>query len=85
MPREMRTHPSALLVRPVGDPIFSEMATTISIEDEAAGPFVVVEQTGRTDIGKIAINADEWPAIRSAIDQMIELCASIEAEAGEQA
>lgn len=50
------------------------MATTVEIIDEAAGEFVVVEQHGRTGIGKIMINPEEWPAIRRAIDRMIREC-----------
>jgi len=65
---------TAMTVAPENEPLFSEMATTVSIEDEAAGEFVVVEQTGRTDIGKICINPEEWPALRAAIDLMIAQC-----------
>ena len=80
MSRPMKTHPLALLVRPIGEGITSEMCTEIKLDDEGAGPFVVVEQTGRTDVGLICISAEEWPAIRAAVDQMIALCAEIDAE-----
>jgi hypothetical protein len=69
---EIQTH--ALIVKPVNEPIYSEMATIIRIDDEADGPYVVVEQHGRTDIGKIAITDEEWPAIQDAIGQMMLLC-----------
>lgn len=72
------THIMALIVKPVDQPIFSEMATIVRIEDEAGGPFVEVEQHGRTDIGKICIDPNEWPALRDAIDKMIAVCAEIE-------
>ena len=36
-----------------------------------------VEQAGRTDVGKIAINPEEWPAIREAIDSMIAQCGDV--------
>jgi len=65
---------TAITVAPENEPVFSEMATTVSIEDEAAGEFVVVEQVGRTDIGKIGIEPEQWPALRAAIDQMIAQC-----------
>lgn len=81
MTREMKTHPAALIVRPTGDGITSEMATTISLEDEGGGPYVIVEQHGRSDLGKVAFERDEWPAIRAAVDQMMGLCDEIEAEA----
>lgn len=69
-----RTRVTRLLVLPAGEPAFSEMATTVSIDDEAGGEFVVVEQEGRTDLGKIAINPEEWPELRAAIDRMIADC-----------
>jgi hypothetical protein len=42
-----------------------------------------VEQSGRTDLGKIAINPGEWPAIRDAIDRMFAVCAEIDASSGD--
>jgi hypothetical protein len=68
---------SALTVKPIDEPIYSERATTVRIDDEAAGPFVVVEQHGRDDIGKITIDIEEWPVLKNAIDRMIELCRTI--------
>ncbi len=65
-----------IAVMPVGQPTFSELTTNVSIDDECAGEFVIVEQSGRTDIGKIAICPDEWPTLRAAIDQMISECRS---------
>jgi hypothetical protein len=80
MNRALKTHPQALLVRPIGEGITSEMCTEVKLDDEGAGPFVVVEQTGAPEIGKVTINPEEWPAIRAAVDHMIALCAEIEAE-----
>lgn len=57
---------------PAGEPIFSERATRISIVDEAAGEFVEVSQESRAGLGKIAIDREEWPTLRAAIDKMIE-------------
>lgn len=75
------TRVTALVVLPVGQPTFSEMATTVEIADEAAGEFVEVKQRGRIDIGKIQINPEEWPALRDAIDRLI---AEIMDERGKQ-
>jgi len=63
-----------LVVLPVGQPTYSEMATTVVIVDEAAGEFVEVVQHWRADPGKIMINPEEWPAIREAIDRLIAEC-----------
>lgn len=54
--------------------MYSEMTTTVEIDDEVGGEFVVVSQEGRDDIGKIAINPEEWPALRAAINRMVKAC-----------
>lgn len=71
MPYETRT--MALLVGPDGAPSYSDMVSTISIAQEGSGEFVEVEQHG-PGVGKIAINPDEWPALRDAIERMIRDC-----------
>lgn len=71
---EYETRTIAINVCPKGQPLFSEMTTEVRIVDQATGEYVEVEQTGSTGLGKIAINSEEWPALRSAIDQMIAEC-----------
>lgn len=68
------TRTTQVAVLPEDQPVFSEMATTVTIVDEAGGEFVEVVQSGRIDLGKIAINPNEWPALREAIDMMIAQC-----------
>ena len=70
-------HQLALIVRPKGEPIHSERATEIKVDDEGAGAYVVVDQHGRADVGRICIDVEEWPALRDAINQQIELCAEL--------
>lgn len=65
---------TSLTVLPVDEPLFSEMATTVTIVDEAGGEFVEVSQSGRADLGKIAINPEEWPELRGAISTLISQC-----------
>jgi hypothetical protein len=62
-------------VLPKGQPIFSEKATTITIVDEAAGPFLEVVQS---ETGKIQIQSDEWPQLRDSIGEMLRVCDEIE-------
>lgn len=69
-----RSRVVALAVQRDGEPMHSEMTTHVRIVDEGGGEIVEVVQHGRTDIGKIQINPDEWPALRDTIDQMIPLC-----------
>jgi len=66
----------AVVVIPNGEPIFGETATTISIEDEAAGEFVSVsQQDGHAKYEKhLLIDPEEWPMIRDSIDMMIGQC-----------
>lgn len=72
MDYEIRT--LSILVVPKDQHTFSEFATEIKIVDEAAGEFLEVSQTGRTDLWKIAINPEEWPTLRDAIDRMVKEC-----------
>ena len=72
MTYEKRT--MSVLIAMAGETIFSEGATTVSIDDETGGEFVVVSQEGTPGYGKIAINPEEWHVIRSVIDDMIKDC-----------
>jgi hypothetical protein len=77
-----------LTVVPDGEPIFSEYATHVEMQDEAAGAFVELVQVGKLDdAGRnvVRINADEWPAIRGAIDQMLDLIGRLDSQAAEVA
>lgn len=65
----------AVIVTPEGESIFCERATTIRIEDESGGEFVVIEQhPDNREAQQIAINPEEWPTIRAAIDDMVAKC-----------
>ena len=74
MASNIRTRVTRLLVVPQGEPMYSEMATTVEVGDEVGGEFVVVSQVGRDDLGKITINPEEWPALRAAINRMVKAC-----------
>ena len=66
------TRTTEVTVLPDTEPLFSESATTVKIVDEASGEFVEVQQSAGS--GCIAINPEEWPALREAIDKMISEC-----------
>ena len=68
------TRATEIAVLPEHEMLTSELTTHVRIVDEGGGEFVEVSQHGRTDIGKIQINPDEWQALRDTIDQMIPLC-----------
>lgn len=65
---------NSVIVLPAGEPIYSEMATTIALEDEAAGLFVVVRQSGKDEAGQISFCHEEWPVIREQIEKMLAVC-----------
>ena len=58
------------------EPVFSEQATHIEIDDEAAGEFIKVSQEGgHTDIAKfVTFDREEWIVVRDAIDCMMNQC-----------
>lgn len=62
-----------LTVLPEGEPLFSDIAHTVTIDDEGAGEYVVVKSLSE-HYGKIAIDVKEWPALKDAIDRMIQEC-----------
>jgi hypothetical protein len=69
------TMTTQLTVMPEGEPIYSPRATTITIEDEAAGEYVKIEQRpDDKEAGAIYISPEDWPELRDAINQMIEAC-----------
>lgn len=51
------------------DTIFSERAFSIEIDDEGGGEFLVIRGFS-LEHGALAIDVDEWPALRDAIDLM---------------
>ena len=71
---EYETRTTSMTIVPKGEPLFSEQATQVTTVDEAGGEFVEVCQSGSIGLGKIAINPEEWPALRDAISLMIENC-----------
>ena len=70
MNAKYETRTITLMVLPVQDRIFSELATTVSIVDEAAGEHVEICQ----NMARIAIDVEEWPTLRDAIDSLIACC-----------
>lgn len=62
-----------IAVMPPGEAIYSERVTEVAVVDEASGEYVEVRQDG-PGLGKIAIDPDEWPVLRDAIDRMIGEC-----------
>jgi hypothetical protein len=69
----MNTITSRITVLPEGEPIFSQLATEISIVDEAAGPFIEMRQFPDDGEEKyLRFDIDEWPYITKAVGKLIQ-------------
>lgn len=64
----------SLMVKPPDEPIYSEMATEITLEDEAAGLFVSIVQHRGDGEQKVSICKEEWPLIRAAVGKLMKRC-----------
>jgi hypothetical protein len=65
-------------VLPEEEPIFSEMAFRLTIDDEGGGEFLVVESESEA-YGKIAISKEDWPILCEAINKMLRDCREVKA------
>jgi hypothetical protein len=77
MSTKYETRPVKWIHGPAGEPTFSEMQKSISIEDEAGGEYIKVE--GNHDdpthaVGSVLIDPDEWPSLKAAIDNAVKQC-----------
>ena len=64
-----------MTILPVGEPIFSDKAILISIEDEAGGEYIQIKQ--QMDIPSdadqtVAFDPEEWEEVKGVIDQMFK-------------
>ena len=61
-----------LTIAPEGEPIFSESATHVEIEDEASGEFIRIRQINdNAQPGEISIDVSQWPLFKEAVEAMI--------------
>jgi hypothetical protein len=63
-----------VIVAPKGDPIFSELATFVEIDDEAAGEYVRITQPSRHEDGTVCFDGNEWELIKLEIDKAFANC-----------
>lgn len=69
----MKARVTQITIVPEGEPLFHEYGHTVKIEDEAAGEFVVIDDHCE-GYGQIAIEPQNWPALRAAINRMVKEC-----------
>ena len=68
-----------MTVGPENVPIFDEQNFVLTIEDEAAGEFLIVQsQQESLKAGEIRIDPQEWEELKDAIDTMIAACQTYE-------
>ena len=67
---------NSFVVKPVGEAIFSEQATFISIDNEGSGCYIVIKQI-RDDSPNLSdtikLDFEEWPYIDDAIKRLKKL------------
>ena len=64
----------AVIVNREGESVYSDYATTIRITSEGDGEYVEVLQEASLTPGRVAITSEEWPALRDAIEKMLNEC-----------
>ena len=73
---DYETRTTRLVVLRQGAELFDESATTVEIEDEAAGEFIILSQSHMDKHSMLKIVPEEWPRLRDAIDKMVAECRS---------
>lgn len=73
---ELEQRVTRITVVPVGQPLYSERAYQIEIEDEPAGSEYLTVSDQTDTPGKLAIDPIDWPMLRQTIDRMIGECRS---------
>lgn len=69
------TFVKSLVVVPSGEPLFSEQATVVTLDDEGMGRFVVISQERADEKAQsIHLDAAEWPAVCKAINRIVAMC-----------
>ena len=62
-----------ITLAPEGEPIFSEFTTTIKLDDEAAGEFLILVQDNEDlEKGEVKFYLEEWEVVDKAVRKLIE-------------
>jgi hypothetical protein len=71
---DYETRTTRLVVLRQGAELFDESATTVEIEDESGGEFIIVSQSHMDKHSTLRVEPGEWPRLREAIDKMVAEC-----------
>ncbi len=74
MVSDYETRTIRIVVLREGVELFDESATTIEIEDESGGEYLVISQSHTDAHSSLKIDPAQWPHIRAAIDQLAAEC-----------
>lgn len=74
MTTKMEQRITQITVLPEKEPIFSALATLVSIENEGGGDFITIAQSNKNGYTGINIDVHEWEAIKEAVDKLIKDC-----------
>lgn len=70
MSKTFEARVTMIKVTPEGEDTFSDLATSVILEDEGAGEFVVIHQ----EDGEVRFDPDEWLVLRKAINRIVRQC-----------
>lgn len=76
MKTKYKSHTTAIAVIPEGESIFTDSGMVVLIEDEGAGPYVVL--TDNASVSRIEIEPEMWLELKNKIDFMMEVCEELE-------
>ena len=69
----LQTTITAIAIHRTGDsPIFGESTTTVRLDDEGGGPFIIIEQTDAPQPGAIRLNPDECEIVMREVRRLLE-------------
>lgn len=71
---DYETRTTRIVVLPKGEPTFCDDATTVEIDDEGAGEYLVLSQSHTDAHSSLKIDPAQWPHIRAAIDRLAAEC-----------
>lgn len=70
--RKFNSRITRITVLPEGEPLFNPEAINVTVEDEAAGEFVSIEQIGESQDNKIWFGKEAWPLLKKAIQTIVD-------------
>ena len=70
--QNLTTKTKTLIILPEGEPVFHERAIEVSVDDEAAGPYITLQVFHpEAENGKVELDPADWPRIKAAVERLI--------------